>query len=214
MSQGLTYNIDIAFCVDVTGSMSPVIDLVKERVVDFADDLAHRLRAKDKVASQIRARVIAFRERSDDSNSLEKSHFYTLFPAEQTSEFSNLVSGLTAAAGDDNEPSSGLEALAFAMGSDWVQDGDRRRHIIVMFANSSPAARPEMLATLQHMWESGEGTSIGQQAKRLVLLAPDVHPWSHLGDGLDKSVFLPSRAGDTATEADYGSILDMCCNAV
>ena len=39
MSQGLTCNIDIVFCIDVTGSMFPVIGVVKENTRKFADVL-------------------------------------------------------------------------------------------------------------------------------------------------------------------------------
>jgi hypothetical protein len=228
MSQGLVYNVDIAFCVDVTGSMSPVIDLVKERVADFADDLDHRLRAKGKVASQIRARVIAFRDCHFDLDWINASDFQTLLPAKQTSEFSNVVSGLTAAGGGD-EPESGLEALAVAMGSEWTQDGDRQRHIIVMFTDASAhplggcnGAVPSALATLipssigglTDIWEGKVSTGLKHASRRLLLFAPDIDPWSAIGDAWDKTVYLPSRAGDGLSEVEYETILDVCCNAV
>jgi hypothetical protein len=233
MSQGLTYHIDVAFCIDVTGSMSPVIGLVKENTRKFADDLTRKLKEKDKVATQIRARVIAFGDCNVDPNPINASSFYTLLPAEQTSEFSNFVSGLTAAGGGD-EPESGLEALAVAMGSEWIQDGDRQRHIIVMFTDASahplesrvgtvPSAFaslvPSSISNLTDGWEGGQqeggvSTKLKQAARRLLLFAPDVDPWNAIGDAWTQTVFLPSNAGDGLSEVEYETILEVVANSV
>ena len=233
MSQGLTYHIDVAFCIDVTGSMSPVINTVKENTKKFADDLTRKLAEKDKVATQIRARVVAFGDCQADANPLNASSFYTLLPAEQTAEFTNFVSGLSASGGGD-EPESGLEALAVAMGSDWVQEGDRQRHIIVLFTDASahplesrvgtvPSAFaslvPSSINNLTDGWQGGqqEGgvvTRLKQPARRLLLFAPDVDPWNTIGDAWEQTVFLPSKAGDGLSEVEYDTILEVVANSV
>lgn len=233
MSQGLTYHIDVAFCIDVTGSMSPVINTVKENTKKFADDLTRKLAEKDKVATQIRARVVAFGDCQADANPLNASSFYTLLPAEQTAEFTNFVSGLSASGGGD-EPESGLEALAVAMGSDWVQEGDRQRHIIVLFTDASahplesrvgtvPSAFaslvPSSINNLTDGWQGGqqEGgvvTRLKQPARRLLLFAPDVDPWNAIGDAWEQTVFLPSKAGDGLSEVEYDTILEVVANSV
>ena len=33
--QGLTYHVDLDFCIDATGSMAPVIDQAKEHALHF-----------------------------------------------------------------------------------------------------------------------------------------------------------------------------------
>ena len=233
MSQGLTYHIDVVFCIDVTGSMSPVINTVKENTKKFADDLTRKLAEKDKVATQIRARVVAFGDCQADANPLNASSFYTLLPAEQTAEFTNFVSGLSASGGGD-EPESGLEALAVAMGSDWVQEGDRQRHIIVLFTDASahplesrvgtvPSAFaslvPSSINNLTDGWQGGqqEGgvvTRLKQPARRLLLFAPDVDPWNAIGDAWEQTVFLPSKAGDGLSEVEYDTILEVVANSV
>jgi von Willebrand factor type A domain len=233
MSQGLTYHIDVVFCIDVTGSMSPVISTVKTNTQKFADDLITKLKDDGKVATQIRARVIAFGDCNVDPNPINASPFYTLLPAEQTSEFTNFVSGLSAAGGGD-EPESGLEALAVAMGSDWVQDGDKQRHIIVMFTDASahplesrvgavPGAFaslvPSSLNNLTDGWEGGQqeggvSTRLKQAARRLLLFAPDVNPWNAIGDAWAQTVFLPSKAGDGLSDVEYKTILEVVANSV
>lgn len=37
----------------------------------------------------------------------------------------------------EDEPESGLEALALAMGSDWETSGTSKRHAIVLFTDAS-----------------------------------------------------------------------------
>ena len=60
--RGLSYAVDIVFCIDVTGSMSPIIDQVKANALRFYDDVQSNLTAKGKNVDQLRVRVIAFRD--------------------------------------------------------------------------------------------------------------------------------------------------------
>jgi len=233
MSQGLSYNVDIAFCVDVTSSSSHIVDMMKSLAEDLRLAIVTAMRLRNKTVDQLRCRVIAFRDCAFDPNPINASNFYTLLPAEQTSEFSNFVSGLTAAGGGD-EPESGPEALAVAMGSDWVQDGDRQRHIIVMFTDASahplesrvgtvPSAFaslvPSSISNLTDGWEGGQqeggvSTKLKQAARRLLLFAPDVDPWNAIGDAWAQTVFLPSKAGDGLSEVEYETILEVVANSV
>ena len=41
--RGLSYAVDIVFCIDVTGSMSPIIDQVKANALRFYDDVQSKL---------------------------------------------------------------------------------------------------------------------------------------------------------------------------
>ena len=77
----LRYHIDILFCIDCTGSMSPVIDLVKEKVRKFPSDLKDALAKKDKQVHELRIRVVAFRDFASDSDCLEASEFFMVEPS-------------------------------------------------------------------------------------------------------------------------------------
>jgi hypothetical protein len=233
MSQGVSYKIDIVFCIDVTGSMQPVIDSVKSFVLKFPDDLINKLSAKGKMADQIRVRVVAFGDCKTDTNALNASSFYTVLPAEQNSEFDYFVTALRAHGG--GELKSALEALSVAMCSDWFLDGPRLRHMIFLFTDGSahpledrvgemPAAFasqiPSSIGELTDGWEgrgqsaSGFATTIRKTARRLVLFAPDMYPWPEIGDSWANSLFLPTQAGDGLAEVEYDTILEALCNAI
>ncbi len=96
---------------------------------------------KGKAISQLRLKVIAFRDFGDDaSNAVEETGFLHL--PSQARDFEDFVRGIDATGGGDI-PESGLEALALAINSPWETGLDRRRHVIVMFtdAPAHPLAR-------------------------------------------------------------------------
>ena len=118
--RGLTYAVDIVFCIDATGSMTPIIDQVKANALRFYDDVQSNLTAKGKNVDQLRVRVIGFRDfAADGAAALDESPFFTL--PDERADFSAFVNGLVAEGGD--APESGLEAVALAIDS---LDHDRR----------------------------------------------------------------------------------------
>ena len=131
--RGLSYAVDIVFCIDVTGSMTPILDAVKANALRFYDDVQHNLTAKGKNVDELRVRVIAFRDFvADGEAALQESPFFRL-PAEQAG-FSDFVNGLLAQGGGD-APESGLEAVALAVNSPWTNRGDRRRQVVVVWTD-------------------------------------------------------------------------------
>ena len=58
----LTYNVDMVFCIDATGSMRHVIDFVKQNALNLYRDIADEMEKKHKEINQMRVRVIAFRD--------------------------------------------------------------------------------------------------------------------------------------------------------
>ena len=104
--RGLSYAVDIVFGIDVSGSMTPIIDQVKANALRFYDDVQSNLTAKGKNVDQLRVRVIAFRDfAADGEAALEESPFFTL--PEERAGFSEFVNGLVAEGGGD-APESGL----------------------------------------------------------------------------------------------------------
>src|SRR4030095_11066797 len=122
--RGLKSAVDLVFCIDVTGSMTPIIDQVRANALRFYDDVQSNLTGKGKNVDQLRVRVLAFRDfKADGAAALQESPFFTL-PADRA-EFSDFVNGLIAEGGGD-APESGLEAVALAVNSPWTTRGDRR----------------------------------------------------------------------------------------
>ena len=222
--RGLTYAVDIVFCIDVTGSMTPIIDQVKANALRFYDDVQSNLTAKGKNVDQLRVRVIAFRDfAADGAAALDESPFFTL--PDERADFSEFVNGLVAEGGGD-APESGLEAVALAVDSPWTTTGDRRRQVIVVWTDQpaqslSPSVLPPDIASrvpadfsgLTDAWEDEQGR-MGSSSKRLILFAPDGPGWSDISGVWENVVHHPSQAGGGLSEVDYGTIIDSIGNSV
>jgi hypothetical protein len=222
--RGLSYAVDIVFCIDVTGSMTPIIDAVKANALRFYDDVQHNLTAKGKNVDELRVRVIAFRDFvADGEAALQESPFFRL-PAEQGG-FSDFVNGLLAEGGGD-APESGLEAVALAVNSPWTNRGDRRRQVVVVWTDApaqpldSASVPPELrgrvpadFSALTDLWEDAQGP-LGGSSKRLILFAPDGPGWSDISANWENVVHHPSQAGAGLSDVDYGTIVDSIGNSV
>jgi hypothetical protein len=222
--RGLSYAVDIVFCIDVTGSMTPILDAVKANALRFYDDVQHNLTAKGKNVDELRVRVIAFRDFvADGEAALQESAFFRL-PTEQA-EFSDFVNGLIAQGGGD-APESGLEAVALAVNSPWTSRGDRRRQVVVVWTDQpahplDPTTIPAELrgrvpadfSALTDLWEDAQGP-LGSSSKRLILFAPDGPGWSDISGVWENVVHHPSQAGGGLSEVDYGTIVDSIGNSV
>jgi hypothetical protein len=222
--RGMSYAVDIVFCIDVTGSMTPIIDQVKANALAFYDDVQSNLIEKGKNVAQLRVRVIAFRDfAADGPAALEESNFFTL--PDERAGFSEFVNGLIAQGGGD-APESGLEAVALAMNSQWTTTGDRRRQVVVVWTDQpahplDPSTLPSDLASrvpgdfsaLTDLWEDEQGP-MGSSSKRLIVFAPDGPGWSDISSVWENVVHHPSQAGGGLSEVDYGTIIDSIGNSV
>ena len=222
--RGLSYSVDIVFCIDVTGSMTPILDAVKANALGFYDDVQTNLTAKGKNVSQLRVRLVAFRDfAADGEAALEESPFFTL-PAERAG-FSEFVNGLVPQGGGD-APESGLEAVSLAINSPWTTTGDRRRQVIVVWTDQpaqplDPSVLPADLSSrvpadfsaLTDLWEDEQGV-MGSSSKRLILFAPDGPGWSDISSVWENVVHHPSQAGGGLSDVDYGTIIDSIGNSV
>jgi hypothetical protein len=224
-SPSLAYAVDIVLVIDVTGSMGPVLEAVKQHALRFDTELAAKLDEKSKRVDQLRVRVIAFRDFGSDSDALDASDFFVL--PDDRSAYAAFVNRLTPGGGGD-APESGLDAFAYALDSPWVTGLDKRRHVVVVFtdAPSHPLAHaaghpqyPRGIAStmdeLYDRWE-GDGQSGGMEsnAKRLLLFTPDGDPWTGLGTEMEYAIHYPSQAGRGIVDHDYDSILDLIAGSV
>jgi hypothetical protein len=224
LAKGLSYAVDIVFCIDVTGSMTPILDAVKANALRFYDDVQANLTDKGKNVDELRVRIIAFRDfAADPASALQESSFFAL-PDERTI-FSAFVDGLVPEGGGD-APESGLEAVALAINSPWTSRGDRRRQVIVVWTDQPAhplnfAVLPPDLASsvptdfsaLTDLWEDPQGP-LGSSSKRLILFAPDGPGWNDISASWENVVHHPSQAGGGLSDVDYGTIIDSIGNSV
>lgn len=223
--QGLSYHVDIVLCIDATGSMSPIIDKVKENALRFYDDLSAVMQHKAKRIDKLRVKVIAFRDYYVDGNrAMQISPFY-LLPDEKV-EFQKFVNSIQADGGGD-EPENGLEALALAIQSEWSREGDKRRQIIVLWtdasthplemkADSKPQNYPisQMPKNFDELTDLWDGQTMSRAAKRLILYTPDAYAWTDIANHWENTIQYPSKAGEGLSEVDYQTILDAIANSV
>lgn len=233
----MDYKVDIVMCIDITGSMQDCIDIVKNRALQFWPDLKEALAAASKNVSDVRVKVIGFRDfEADGDGALEISRYFNLSDqgSSDPEDYKAFVNGLVADGGGD-EPENSLEALALAIQSDWVQTGDKRRHVIVMFTDASahkledanrsnpnyPENMPESFEDLTDVWmtpssgqQGGTKTKLKQPAKRLIVFGPEVYPWPEIYESWDQVVYNPSKAGTGLDDVSYEDIINAIVGSV
>ena len=187
------YCVDIVMCIDATGSMAPIIDEVKNNAMTFYQKFVDAMEDNDKEVSELRIKVIVFRDYICDSEPMVESEFFTL-PAQNTA-FRNFVSNIEACGGGDG-PENALEAIALALKSKWTTSGAKRRHAVLMFTDAPalplgeradcpnyPTNLPRTIAQLGAWWEGTDQTlssTYQRKAGRLIAFVPNAEPWTEL----------------------------------
>lgn len=220
-NQGFSYSVDLVFCIDATASMTPLLTEVKANALRFNDALAEQMAADNLRVDQLRVKVVAFRDFLDDpTDALVQSDFFAL--PQDREAFDAFVAKLEPVGGGD-APESGLEALAVAMTSDWERGFDKRRHVIVMFTDTSahpietaaaaglpnyPTGVPTSFSELSDYWNGeGQAKSMDPRAKRLVLFAPEADPWSEISADWNEVIHLTAKAGEGMREEEFSAII-------
>ena len=215
----IKYNVDMAFCIDITGSMDNIIDIVRNNALNLYQDVKTNMEKKGKHVDLLRVRIIAFRDYlADGEDAMLVTNFFTL--PQDAENLKKCVSSLVAKGGGD-DPEDGYEALAYAIKSKWNKEGTKKRHVIVLWSDDdahqlgfgkSSAYYPKGMASnlreLTDWW--GDETKPGfmdQEAKRLILFAPDMPGWKHLSDNWDKVLHYQSNAGEGLKDVEYSQII-------
>jgi len=225
--QVLQCNADLVLCIDGTASMAPIIEEVKESARNFYGKIVKALEAKERAVDVLRIKVIVFRDYyADGDKAMKVSDFFT-FPG-QADDFNRFVSSIEADGGGD-EPESALEAIFLAMKSNWTKEGVRRRHIIMVWTDASahelekaasskpsnyPQDMPKSLSELSDLWNDNQGGMMNASAKRLIIFAPETHPWSEIGPEWENTVWVPSKAGQGLGDTDVQTVLDVLAGSI
>ncbi len=226
----MDYTVDMVFCIDATGSMEDasgsqtrIINMVKKNALNFYRDFNAVMTRKEKKVRQLRVRIIAFRDyKADGEQAMMVTDFFQL--PQDTAAFEACINSIHADGGGDI-PEDGLEALAYAIKSPWTQEGTKKRQVIVVWTDASthplgfgqksphyPKGMPTSLAQLSDWWDDPK--LMRQNAKRLVLFAPDEDYWNYISRNWDPVVHVPSVAGNGLAEQSYSEILDVVANSV
>lgn len=222
----INYNVDMAFCIDVTGSMDNIIEIVQNNALNLYQDVKKCMEQKGKHVDILRVRIIAYRDYlADDEDAMLVTNFFRL--PQEADSLKKCVSSLVAKGGGD-DPEDGFEALAYAIKSKWNTDSAKRRHVIVLwtdddahelgYGKSSSYYPKGMAADIRELtawWgDADEPGYMDQEAKRLVLFAPDMPGWRQISDNWDKVLHYPSDAGNGLKDVEYSQIISVISQTI
>ena len=224
--RNLTYNVDMVFCIDCTGSMENIIDIVKRNALNFYHDVTSVMEKKNKHITQLRVRVVAFRDYlADGADAMMVTDFFRLPQDSET--FEKCVRSLRPDGGGD-DPEDGLEALAYAIKSKWDTSSVKSRQVIVVWTDAEthslgfgasseyyPNGMAKDIRELSTWWGGAqEGGFMDRNGKRLLLFAPNAPDWNVISNNWDNVVHFPSEAGKGLENLDYQQILDAITNSI
>ena len=195
-----TYYVDVTFCIDVSGEMDYLINIFKEHALDMFNDIIQSAAERDKRVETLRLKTVAFRDyHYDGADAMFVTDF---FDQSRTNMFSQCINSLRPEGGGD-EPESGLEALAFAIKSDW-DTGVKRRNIIVVLTDDAephelgfgsdespvyPEWMPKNFEELTSWWGSRENPGImNERSKRLILFTPCKSWWEKIAQTWNNTI--------------------------
>lgn len=169
--------VDVVMCIDVTGSMSGIINTVKQNAMGFYDAFKNCCDNNGIQLTGLNAQVIAFRDKNVDGDMwLQTSNTYWL--PEQRSEFNGFVYNLYADGGGDT-PESGLEALQTAFNkTDWSVDDGYHRQVIILWTDAPYLVNYTSYYGSEYHYSDVELSDLAAQwntmpsGRRLILFAP------------------------------------------
>lgn len=224
------YDVDLVLCIDATGSMKPVFEMVKENALRLSDDIQSEATQNGKVISNLRISVILFRDYlADGVHAMEMTDFFKM--PQDKSKFKTLMDQVVADGGGD-EPEDALEALAYAIKSDWApaRPGTKRRQIIAVWTDASThelgfgreaalydPKLPKDFGELTRWWGDHDRSNealVHYESKRLALFAPDTGYWKKIHDNWDHVIHYPSIAGQGLDEFGYQEIIHLLVKTV
>ena len=180
---------------------------------------------KHKTIHQLRVKVIAFRDYiADGEEAMLSSDFFTL--PEQAEMLRDCVEGIHAKGGGDI-PEDGLEALAYAIRSDWTREGVKKRHIIVVWSDAPthelghgkiapwyPEGMAQDFDELTLWWEDEQlGGCMDENAKRLLIFAPDAPEWNRISSEWGQVIHVQT-VSEGLEDVEYSQVLDSVCNTI
>ena len=224
----ITYSVDMVFCIDATGSMGGVIEMVKNNALHFYNDVTKAMSAKGKTIDKLRVRIVAFRDYvADGEDAMLETDFFNL--PEESADFEACIRSIEAFGGGD-DPEDGLEAVAFAIKrSQWSNAGIRNRHVIVVwsddgahplgFCKNAPNYPKNMTKDFEELtawWGTKSAPGLmDEYAKRMLIFAPDFYGWREIRNNWNKVIhYISDSAGDGLRECDYDAILSAISNTI
>ena len=177
--------VDVVFCLDMTGNCTGA-EQIRNGLRTFRDKYEEAcLDRKMTALKRLRVRFVLFKDYQYDSEPMVESEFFTL-DEDVDAALAFLGDRYPSGGGDIAECS--LEALAYAVGSEWLceeGEGCVNRNIICLVTDAPPkplgkcedcVGYPEnMPKSLDEIFDSWYSTNA--RIKRMLLVTPCIEPW-------------------------------------
>lgn len=224
-SQKKSRKVDIVFCIDGTGSMGPIMDNVKAGATTFKDDLLNAIKEGAEVES-VRVRLITFRDYGVDEHPMEQTDWFELGVDDDF--FKNSLDSIKPMGGGDL-PENGLEALWYAMKSDFVTGPNDRQVIVLitdadalpMDARKSSPKYPSDVGTLEDlasMWmglsQDDPNVKLQQYNKRLIMYAPAKTAYEELVPLLEGCMYVPVNPGKGLADVSFADVVKIIAASI
>jgi hypothetical protein len=213
------YNIDAVHCIDCTAAGLKGRKRLLGSMSSFNRQIASVVRGSGQVLDTFRSSLILYYDFWTDTDAqIIETRF-----ADVATEW-RAVTGVVSKVRSDAEcrgPSSGLEALSIALDAKWLGEVDKGRRLIFVWS-SSPShplerAQSELpplyyrsgrfatdFVSLCRAWDYMAASSRGS----IILMCPDVYPWSRISKEWANVVHLPSNSGRGLTQDAISQVVD------
>ncbi len=210
-------NADIVFVLDATATMGVFIDRFRR---DFLPEFTQRIVEKSDAVSDktnVRYKVIIFRDYGTEGESAIKQSKFFRIP-DETEELNHTMLYIEAGGGGDS-PENGLEAIYYALTSDFAE-GEGSQTVffftdadaVALGKRKDCAGYPEDMVDeegLKSLWLGKTPSRLTQQGKRMIMLAPEGTAYSRIAKEMDKIMFIPTVKSGNLNDIDLASVLKM-----
>ena len=222
------YHVDLVMCIDATRSMGPFLKEVKKISLEFYPKLCAAMVKENMEVERVRVKVIAFRDYGEnDYPAMMQSDFFEL--PEDDEAFSSFLAGIRPLGGGDN-PENSLEAISLALKSQWTTEGDKNRHVVVLFTDDAaldfsdradcpgyPDGMPKNLEELGDWWggySQALNSTYEPHGGRMVIFAPEEkEPWGDMY-AWERVWVVPSKAGAGLSGVEMNQVIALIAHTI
>lgn len=211
--------VDVVMCMDISGSMGDMIDMVKDNALSFYTQFKEKCDAAGIQLRGLNTSVITYSDINvDGAEALSISKTYDLTDEDQLANFNSYVDSIPLSFGGDT-PESGLEALMAAFDRDWGVDDGYHRQVVILWTDASYKTENEGIWTVDSVQmytpysydEVKAAWDAMPTGRRMILFAPTgTSGYSNEGDWalMDDWKNVIRRESTATNLTDFGNSLD------
>ena len=207
-------NADFVFVLDATATMGVFIDRFRR---EFLPEFTKQLGNISSPGDAVRYKVIIFRDYgSEGENAIKESRFFKI--PEEADELGHAMLYVEAGGGGDS-PENGLEAIYYALKSDFAKGEGTQT--ILFFTDADAVALgkrkdcdgyPKDMVDeegLKKLWLGKTPSRLTQRGKRMIMFAPEGTAYSRIAAEMDNTVFVPTVKSGNLNDLDLEDAVKM-----